>query len=113
MHKRTMAILALSGAEGLRNKSIQTDEKSPAEESQNVNKNATEADRGNGRRAVGQAADHHRVHNGHTHPAEFGKNERDGQSQSRAEFGTQGLESSHGRRAMEKSVSGLQKRGKQ
>src|SRR6266404_2921529 len=32
VHKRTMSILALPSAEGLRNKSVQTDEKSTAEE---------------------------------------------------------------------------------
>src|SRR5437879_13752761 len=102
--RETMAILALPGSEGLRNKSVQSDEKSTAEKGQNVNQNATEADCGNGRRAVGQTPHHHRIHNGHTHPAEFGENEGNGQPQSRQAFGTERVEGSNGRRAKEKSV---------
>src|SRR6267378_6438387 len=40
VHERAMAILALPGSKGLRNNSVETDEKSTAEEGKNVNENA-------------------------------------------------------------------------
>src|SRR6202789_4633334 len=48
--------------------------------------NAAEADGADGFGAMGLAADHHGIDDGHGHPAEFGEDERDGQTQHGARF---------------------------
>src|SRR6202789_2142974 len=48
--------------------------------------NAAEADGADGFGAMSLATDHHGIDDGHGHPAEFGEDERDGQTQHGARF---------------------------
>ncbi len=98
MQKRTMAIFALACTESLRNKGVQANQKPSTKKRQHVNKNATQANGGDGHRAAGQAADHHGIHDRHAHPAELGENERDRQPQSGADLGAECVESNHCRK---------------
>src|SRR5260370_22761392 len=110
MHKRTMAVFAVACNESLRNKCVQANQKPSAKKRQHVNKNATQANGGDGHGAIGEPPDHHGVDDGHAHPAKFGEHERNGELQGRAEFGAKCLKSKHVRRVRAKSVSGTQQR---
>ena len=81
-----MAIFALAGTEGLRDESVEAHEEAAAEKREHDEDIGTEADRAHGRGAVGQAADHHGVDDGHAHPAEFGEDEREREAQSGGEL---------------------------
>ena len=71
-----MAVFALSGAEGLRDQGVETDQQTFAEKRQHNKDVGAEADCAHGDGAVRKLADHHGVHDGHAHPAEFGEDER-------------------------------------
>ena len=107
-----MAVFATACAEGLSDQSVQTDEESSAEEGKHMHEDASQADRGDGHGAIRQAADHHRVNNGHAHPAQFGEHQRNGQPQSGPDLRAKCLQSNHGGTAREKSVRGDEKRCK-
>src|SRR6266702_8820125 len=113
MEKRTMAIFAPACTQSLRNKRVQANQKPPTKKRQHVNKKATQANGGDGHSAVGQAADHHGIHDGHAHPTEFGEDERNGKPQRGADFGAKCLQSDHGGTIRRMSVSGAKERRKQ
>lgn len=94
-----MAVFAAARAEGLRDESIETDEDAFAEKSEDDEEARTNADGTDGFGAVRQATDHHGVNDHHAHPADFGKDEGQGQMESGTEFAAEdGNESGHGER---------------
>jgi len=84
--KGAMAVLAMAGAEGLGDEGIESDEKTFTEEGEDDEDAGADADGTNGLGAIGEAADHHGVHDDHAHPAEFGENEREGKAKRGREF---------------------------
>src|ERR1700682_744620 len=107
-----MTVLTLASSEGLRDVRIQSHEQAAAEESQHDKNVGAQADRAHGGRAVGEAPYHHRIDDGHAHPAELGEDERNSQTQRGAEFTATGLASAHGWRSKTKSLSGAGERSK-
>src|SRR5260370_24843344 len=107
-----MAIFALARAESLRNKCVQANQQTSTKKRQHVNKNATQANGGDGHSAAGQAADHHGVHDGHAHPPELSEDERNCEPQRGTDFGAKCLQSDHGRTIRATSVSGVKERRK-
>src|SRR5580704_5158825 len=99
-----MTVFPLACAKGLRDQSVQAQKQTAAEQGENDKDVRTQADGAHSGRTVGQMADHHGVHDGHAHPAEFGKDERNSQPQRGAKFGAKCLETDHGRTKREKSV---------
>ena len=78
-------------AESLGHESIEAEEETFTEERQHHEDSGTKADRAHGDRAVGQAADHHGVDDGHAHPAEFSEDQRKGEPERGAHFCAQSL----------------------
>ena len=85
--KRVEAVFTSSRAEGLGDQRIEPDEETFAEEGEDEKQAGADADGGDGLGAVGEAADHHGVHDGHTDPADFGEDERDDEVKSGAKLG--------------------------
>lgn len=102
--KRAVAIFSVASAERLRDERVQADEDPFAEKGQDVEEIGTDADSADGYGAVGKTADHHGVDNIHAHPANFGQDQREGQTQCGAKFGAEGGEGEHG--SAGKSLSG-------
>ncbi len=71
--ERAMAILAFAGAEGLRDEGIESEQNAEAKERDGDEDVRAESDGSDGSGAVGQASDHHGVHDGHAHPTELGE----------------------------------------
>jgi hypothetical protein len=92
-----MAVFALAGAKCLRDESVQAQKQTAAEKSEDDENVGAEADSAHGGGAVGQMTDHHGVHDGHAHPAEFGEDERNGQPQGGAKLSAKCLELNHRR----------------
>ncbi len=76
VQKRAMTVLALTGAERLRNQCVQPNQQSTSKHGEDVDENSAKAHGRDGHCAVWKAAHHHGVHDGHAHPADFGENER-------------------------------------
>lgn len=91
VHERAMAIFALAGAEGLRDKRVQSEKKAFAKKGQDHEDGGAKTDGAHGYGGVGQASDHHGVDDGHAHPAEFGKDQRESEAERRADFRCVGL----------------------
>ena len=87
MQKRTMAIFAAPRTESLRNKCVQANQKPSTKKRKDVNKNAAQANGGDGHGAVGEPPDHHGIDDGHAHPAELGEDKGNGEPQSGPELG--------------------------
>lgn len=94
--ERSVAVFAMTGAKGLGDQGVQTDEDAFAKESKDNEEAGTDADGTNGFGAVGEAADHHGVDDDHAHPADFGEDKREGEMQGGTEFGTEDWEEGHG-----------------
>ncbi len=92
----TMTVLALTGAESLRHESVESHKQSSAEERQDNEDVGAEAYRAHGGGAIGKMADHHGVHDGHTHPAEFGEHQRQGEVHRGREFFAKSFQADHG-----------------
>ena len=97
MHKRTMAIFPPARTEGLRNKCVQANQKASTKKRKHVDKNATQANGGDGHGAVRESPDHHGIDDGHAHPAELGEDKGNSEPQSGPELGAKCLECEHGR----------------
>src|SRR6266851_8720416 len=108
-----MAVLALARAKSLRDERVQSHEQTATKEREHDKDIGTQADGAHGGRAVGEPPNHHRVHDGHAHPAKFGQHERNGKLQGGAEFGAKCLKSKHVRRVGAKSLRGTEKRSNQ
>jgi len=67
--ERAVAVFAAAGTESLGDERVQADHKAFAEECENDEDAGTDADSTDGFGAVGEAADHHGVHDDHAHPA--------------------------------------------
>jgi len=85
--QRVEAVFGATSAEGLGNQGVEADEEAFAEEGKDEEEAGADADGGDGLGAVGEAADHHGVHDGHADPTDFGEDEREGQMQSGAKLG--------------------------
>ena len=107
-----MAVLALTGAKRLRDERVQPNQQSCSKHGEDVDQNSTKAHGSDGHRAVRKAAHHHGVYDGHAHPADFGEDERQGQSQRRSKLGAECFVASHWRKRSGKSLSGLIERSK-
>ncbi len=94
--QRTVTVFAVAGTEGLRDKRVEADEDAFTTEGENVEEIGADGYGADGHGAVGKAADHHGVDDAHAHPADFGEDEREGEAESGAEFGTEGGEGEHG-----------------
>jgi hypothetical protein len=85
--QRVKAVLGAAGAEGLGNQGVEADEEAFAKEREDEEEAGADADGGDGLGAVGEAADHHGVHDGHADPADFGEDQGQCQVECGAEFG--------------------------
>jgi hypothetical protein len=70
--------LAAASSEGLGDEGVEADEEAFAEEGKDKEEAGADADGGDGLGTVGEAADHHGVHDCHADPADFGQDERKG-----------------------------------
>ena len=84
--ERAVAVFATASAEGLGDEGVEANEEAFAEEGEDDEEAGADADSTDGLGAVGQAAHHHGVDDDHAHPADFGKDEGEGQVQSGAKF---------------------------
>src|SRR6202051_3451335 len=91
-----MAILTLTGAESLRNKSVEAHEQSCAEKCEDDEDVRAEADGAHGGGAIGQMANHHGVHDGHAHPAKLGEDQREGKAHRGRKFLAKSFQMNHG-----------------
>jgi len=82
-----VAVVAPAGAEGLGDERVQADQEALAEENEDEKKAGSDADGGDGLGTVGEAANHHGVHDGHGNPADFGEDEGEGQMESGPQLG--------------------------
>ena len=89
-------VFEAAGAEGLGDEGVEADEEAFTEEGEDEEEAGTDADGSDGLGAVGEAANHHCVHDGHADPADFGEDERKGQIESGAKLGTQSGPGEHG-----------------
>jgi hypothetical protein len=80
-------VFGAAGAEGLGDQSVEPDEEPFAEEREDEEEAGADADGSDGLGAVGEAADHHGVDDGHADPTDFGEDKREGQMQSGAKLG--------------------------
>jgi hypothetical protein len=90
------AVFRATGAEGLGDQGVEANEETFAKEGEDEEQAGADADGGYGLSAVGEAANHHGVHDGHADPADFGQNERQGQVESGAKLGAKGGPEEHG-----------------
>jgi len=67
-----VAVFAMAGTEGLGDEGVEADEKTLTEKGKDDEDAGADADGANGLGAVGEAADHHGVHDDHAHPADLG-----------------------------------------
>ena len=94
--ERAVAVFALASTEGLGHEGIEADEEAFAEEGEDDEEAGADADGADGFGAVGEAADHHGVHDDHAHPADFGEDERKGEAERGTEFVAEDGEEGHG-----------------
>ena len=87
-----MAVFAAACAEGLRDQSVEAEKDALAKKREDDEERGAEADGTHGHGRVGQTADHHSVHYGHAHPAEFGEDEREREAECGAHFAEVRLE---------------------
>ena len=80
-----MTIGEITSAERLRNHRVQAEQQADAEDRHGQVQRVSQAD--GPKRFRPETPDHHRVDDPHCHPAEFGENDRPGQSQGRPQFG--------------------------
>src|SRR5580698_9715119 len=79
-----MAVVKAARAPGLRDEGVEAEQEADAEEGRRIVDSVAEADGADG---VGpEAADHYEVDDGHGHPAQFGEDDGDGESQQSSEF---------------------------
>src|SRR6266404_5001579 len=107
-----MTVLAAACSEGLRDECIESHQYAATEERQHDEKVGAEAYGAHGGRTVGEPPDHHRVDDGHAHPAKFGEDEWDSEPQGRTKFGAKCPECNHGGKIRRTSVSGEDERSK-
>ena len=86
VHQHAMALFQITRAVSVRNKRVQTQHQAGAENRDSDVENASQADRADRRRAVCLAPHHHRVHDAHGHPTQFGADQWHGQAQHRPRF---------------------------
>jgi hypothetical protein len=91
-----VTVFETAGAERLGDEGVEADEEAFAEEGEDEKEAGADTDGGDRLGAVGEAADHHGVHDSHADPADFGEDEREGHVESGAEFGAQGGPGEHG-----------------
>ena len=94
--ERGVAIFATAGTERLRDKGVQADEKAFPEEGENDKEARGDGYSPDGFGGIGKAADHHGVHDGHGHPADFGEDEGKSEAQGGAKLRTEDGEEGHG-----------------
>src|SRR5579883_1326759 len=96
INQRAMTIFALAGAEGLGNQGIESNEESAAEEGEHVEQIGADGDGANGAGALRKMADHDGIDDAHGHPADLGKDEREGEAHSWAQLAAKCSEADHG-----------------
>ncbi len=79
-----MAVVEAAGAPGLRDEGIEAEEQADAEQRRRIVNGVAESDGADGVRT--EAADHDEIDDGHGHPAEFGKDDGNGEGEEGAEF---------------------------
>ena len=89
------AVFGAAGAEGLGDQGVEAYEEAFAEEGEDKEQTGADADGGHGLGTVGEAADHHGVHDGHADPSDFGQDERQGQVKRGAKLGAKGGPGEH------------------
>ena len=75
---------------------VEADEEAFPTEGEDDEEAGADADGGNGLGAIGKAADHHGVDDGHAHPAEFGEDEWQGEPECGRQLGAEFKEISGG-----------------
>ena len=95
IEERAVAVFTAAGTEGLRDKGVEADHEALAEEGEDEEEAGADADGSDGLGAVGEAPDHHSVNDDHAHPADFGENEGEGETQGGAEFGAEDVKEGH------------------
>jgi hypothetical protein len=96
VEKRAVAVFAVAGTEGLGHERIQADHEAFAKKGEDDVQTGADADGADGLGAVGETADHHRVHDDHAHPADFGENERESKAKGGAKLAAEDLGEGHG-----------------
>ena len=91
-----VAVFAAACTKGLGDERVQADEKPFAKEGKDDEDAGADADGSDGFGTVGEATDHHGVDDDHAHPADFRKDEGQGQVKRGTEFGTEDGEEGHG-----------------
>ena len=81
-------VIETAGARGARDQRIDAEHQARAEDHDCGEDAAPHA--GCGNRCRAEAADHHGIDEPHRHPADFGKDDRTGEKDERAEFGKHG-----------------------
>src|SRR5579885_2445530 len=84
--ERAVTVFALACSESLGDQGIETDQKSAAEEGNDVEEVGTDADGADGAGALRKMADHDGIDDAHGHPADLGKDEREGEAHSWAQL---------------------------
>ena len=84
-----VTIVLAAGAEGLGDEGVEADQEAFAEEDEDEEEAGADADGGDGLRGIGEAADHHGVHDGHADPTDLGEDEGKRQVERGAKFGAE------------------------
>jgi len=100
-----MTIFAMAGTEGLRDQGIESNENSFGEKGKDDEETGSDADGADGLGGVGEAPDHHGVDDHHTHPADLGEDEREGEAEGGSKFAAEDGDEGHGQSDRLKAAS--------